>query len=191
MKTWQVILVSVVSGFLFAGIVLLVAGQPRGQAVLLLPPPTAAPFQVDVSGEVNHPGVYRLEPGLRVQDALLAAGGTTSQADLQPLNLAAPLADGMRIWVPGQAIAVSPTPPKPAAGKSGIPTPSTDHPLNINTATQAELELLPGIGETRAQAILAYREQNGFFMQLSDLRNVPGITTSTFEKIRNLLTTGP
>ena len=191
MKTCQVILVSLLSGILFAGAVLLIAGQPRGQAVRLLPPPTAAPLQVDVTGEVNHPGVYPLAPDLRIHDALLAAGGATNQADLQALNLAAPLADGMRIWVPGQATATSSASPDSKISQADIPTPSAEHPLNINTATQSELEMLPGIGETRAQAILTYRMQNGFFTQLADLRNVPGISASTLEKIQHLITTGP
>jgi competence protein ComEA len=180
------IIFGVLCGLLAAGLIRLVSSPPRGEPVKLLPPPTAAPLMVHVAGAVAQPGVYTLPPESRVQDAIQAAGGALPEADLSTLNLAAFVQDGMRITVPTP-------PPKPAAGESinpaqRTPTAITLYPININIATQAELESLPGIGPATAKAIIEYRDTNGLFTRIEDIMNVPDIGPKTFERIKELIT---
>lgn len=183
---WQVAL-GVVCGLLAAGLILLVAAPPRGEAIRLLPPPTAAPLAVHVNGAVASPGVYWLPPGSRVAQAIQAAGGALPQADEQALNLAAPLHDGEQVRVPTQAREETAWPTSEASrsllAPSGAPS-----LININTATQSELESLPGIGPVLAQRIIEYRQAHGPFTRLEDLLNVPGIGPKTFERIKDLIT---
>ena len=93
-KTVSLILLSVISGLLGAGILFLASRPPRGNAIRLLPPPTPDAWIVQVSGAVNYPGVYALPAESRVQDAVQAAGGLAAEANLSGINLAAPLKDG-------------------------------------------------------------------------------------------------
>lgn len=201
MKTGWTIAFSVVSALLAAGLLYLAVSPPRGQAITLLPPPTPMPLIVQVSGAVNKPGLYPLSAGSRVQDALNAAGGLAENADPNVLNLAAIIQDGQRIDVP----ALQPTPPPlpagaptltPVPGWTGSPThtASSTSPassaglININTASQAELESLPYIGPSLAQRIIEYREQNGPFKSIEDIQKVKGIGPAIFAKIKDLIT---
>jgi competence protein ComEA len=186
------ILIGLLGGLLATGVILLVSSPPRGKPVELLPPPTAEFLTVHVIGEVVSPGVYQLAPGSHRLEAVQAAGGATQQADLQAINLAALLEDGEQIQVPalpGAAPEVPPvrsapvlpsTAPTPAAPQSGL--------IDINTATQAELESLPGIGPVTAEKIIAYRAANGPFQDIEAIQDVPGIGPGLFEKIKNLIT---
>src|SRR5262245_27474610 len=135
---------------------------------------------VHVVGAVVAPGVVELDAGARVLDALAAAGGATPDADLQQLNLAAPIADGQRVAVPrvGEVLAA------PADGGAATPT----GPLNLNIATAAELEALPGIGPSLAAAILAEREKVGRFESVDDLKGVRGIGEQRFADLKDLVT---
>lgn len=183
MKSWWWVLgFGVLGGLLSAGIILLVSSQPRGSAVQLLPAPTAAPIVVHVSGSVVNPGIYSLPRSSRVQDAIQAAGGLLPKADAQILNLAAPLEDGERIKVPSQRPTVAPPLPGSTASapSSGL--------ININWATQAELESLPGIGPGIAQRILDYRDQNGPFDSIEAIQQVSGIGPATFARFQDLIT---
>jgi competence protein ComEA len=199
MKPWQTLVLGIFIGLLATGLVLLVASRPRGQPITLRPAPTAAPLVVYITGAVNHPGVYNLLINSRVNDALAAAGGIAPEGDATLLNLAAPLHDGERIWVPAQTTP-TPTMPvlptetnrtqKPTATPTLVP-PSPQHPLNINTASLQELQTLPGIGPTRAQQIIDYRQANGLFMAPEDLMKIPGIGTGTFAKLKDLITVQP
>jgi competence protein ComEA len=140
------------------------------------------PILVDVAGWVRHPGVYEFVTGDRVIDALDAAGGARPGAELQALNLAAPLVDGTQVVVPkhGQTPAVG-VAPGSEGGSSGAL-------VNVNTATADELESLPGIGEVTAQAIIDYRTENGPFSSVDELLDVSGIGDVTLENIRELVT---
>jgi len=190
MKTWWAILIGVIGGLLGAGLLLLMNSNPRGDSITLAPPPTPAPLIVDVSGAVKSPGVYELEIGSRVEDAIQAAGGFAEDAQAENLNLAAPLEDGLQVWVPGPGEAAAP-PVITNAGEVQVrPTSAPAFPININTATAEELQVLPGIGETKAQAIVACREANGPFGSIEDIQNVSGIGPSTFEQLRDLVTVG-
>ncbi len=146
--------------------------------------PSAAPtaILVDVAGWVRRPGVYEFVSGARVIDAIEAAGGARPGADLQALNLAAPLADGTQILVPKEGA----TPVAPVG--SGSAGGAVDGLVNVNTATNAELETLPGIGEVTAQAIIDYRTENGPFTTVDELLDVTGIGDVTLENIRELVT---
>lgn len=132
---------------------------------------------VHVAGAVSSPGVYTLPADSRVDDAVRAAGAT-ADADLSQLNLAQKLADGQKITVPVAGAT-------PADGSSAATTADSDNGglININTATQEELETLPSIGEVRAQAILAYREEHGGFRTTDELMEVSGIGEKIFADI--------
>lgn len=132
---------------------------------------------VHVAGAVSSPGVYTLPADSRVDDAVRAAGATTD-ADLSQLNLAQKLADGQKITVPVAGAT-------PADGSSAATTADSDNGglININTATQEELETLPSIGEVRAQAIIAYREEHGGFRTTDELMEVSGIGEKIFADI--------
>lgn len=157
------------------------------------PPPTSAPdVAVHVTGQVAMPGVYRVGSEALVQDALAAAGGPTGAADLERLNLAAPLADGMQIWVPGvdedPPSLVGPAGPPAGAGSVGEGDEATPVIVDLNAATSADLEGLPGVGPATASAILAHRDQHGPFSSVDDLIDVRGIGPAKLEAIRPLVT---
>jgi competence protein ComEA len=152
-------------------------------------PPTPAvstspePLFIHVAGWVREPGVYRLEQGDRVIDAIDLAGGPRRGAELSALNLAATLTDGQQVLVPG---------PAPPAGSEAVPTVPGATPgstlVNVNLATAEELETLPGIGEVLAEAIISYREERGPFGTVEELEDVSGIGPVTLEEIRDLVT---
>jgi len=152
------------------------------------PSPTAAAIKVDVRGAVNKPGIYALPAGSRVQDALEQAGDTLANAETRTLNLARKLADGEQVYVfaigeatptnaPVSAARGTPTPAKPSTGK-----------INLNTATLAELDTLPGIGPAIAQRIVDYRVANGNFQKIDDVKKVRGIGDAMFDQIKELIT---
>ena len=132
---------------------------------------------VHVAGAVSAPGVYTLPADSRVDDAVRAAGAT-ADADLSQLNLAQKLADGQKITVP--AAGETPAPVDNAAPSDSSQSGAL---ININTATQEELETLPSIGEVRAQAIIAYREEHGGFRTTDELMEVSGIGEKIFADI--------
>jgi len=146
--------------------------------------PTVAPIIVDVAGWVHRPGVYEFAQGDRVIDAVERAGGVRNGADLTVLNLAAPLTDGTQVVVPKQGAA---GPGAVVPGDAGSGTTSAGL-ININTATETELETLSGIGEVLAAAVVAFRTENGPFGSVDDLENVSGIGPATLEEIRDQVT---
>jgi competence protein ComEA len=154
---------------------------------------TTAPAAVvvHVAGAVAEPGLVTLASGSRVADAIEAAGGPAPDADLDRLNLAAPLVDGQRVAV---AALGRPAPPLDPVATGGAPVDASGDPsgaagpVNLNTATQAELETLPGIGPALAQAIIEERERSGGFAAVGDLRRVPGIGDARFAQVESLVT---
>ena len=152
---------------------------------------------VHVVGAVAAPGVHHLPAGSRVVDAVDAAGGATPDADLSRLNLAGLLQDGQQVYVPR----VGEEPPPPIGAGTGAPSggspgtgpgigvgagPTT--PVNINSATLDELDALPGIGPSIAQAIVAYRDEHGRFGSVDELLDVRGIGEAKLEQLRPLVT---
>jgi len=176
-----ILLVGILLGLLGAGILDLLSAKPRGEPVILHPPPTASPIWIHVTGAVHEPGVYTLPPGSIIQDALEAAGGTLPEAQLDSINLAAPILDGQQIYLASSEESSS-SPPVPV---SSVTTPSSK--INVNTVKASDLESLPGIGPSLAGKIIEFRQQNGPFMSIEDLLNVPGIGPAKLEQIQNLI----
>jgi len=141
---------------------------------------------VYISGAVLHPDVYQLPPDARVKDVVLAAGGLTEDAAAEQINLAERIADTQHIHIPSQNEAAA----APAAEPAGASTASEDALLNINTASAADIEDLPGIGPAFAQRIVEYRTANGPFQSVEDLQKVKGIGPALFEDIAPLITAG-
>lgn len=154
-------------------------GRPAGASAS---PSPALMLLVDVAGWVRSPGVYEFPEGARVIDAIDAAGGARPGAMLQALNLAAPLVDGTQVLVPREGEqGVVP----PAAGGGGAVAGGL---INVNTATAAELETLPGVGEVLAQRIIDHRTENGPFTSVDQLVDVSGIGDAILGSIRELVT---
>jgi competence protein ComEA len=157
-----------------------------------LPPPafattTAPPARVvvDVVGAVRRPGLYRLEQGARVADAVARAGGSTRKADLSLVNLAALVSDGEQVVVPRRGAAPSGAGAAAggASGIAGIPT----GPVHLNSATLEQLDALPGVGPVTAQKILDYRQKHGAFTSVDELDAVSGIGPARLDQLRDLV----
>ncbi len=136
--------------------------------------PAPAELYVHVLGAVERPGLYVLHADSRVVDALAAAGGSTDAADLAGVNLARPVEDGEQILVPVVGAISDPSAAPPGDGT-----------VDLNTADQAALEELPGIGPALAERIVAWREENGRFRTVDDLLAVPGIGEKVLEGLRD------
>ncbi len=150
---------------------------------------SAAEVYVDVDGAVVRPGVYRLKDGARVSQAIDAAGGLTAEADVTGLNRASKVADGQKIYVPkvGEQQAAAAV---GGAESSAATTPgagSSSELVNINTASAAELQTLPGIGPSMAQSIIDERTKNGAFASVDDLMRVSGIGEKKLAKIKDCI----
>jgi competence protein ComEA len=176
MKTLISITYGVLIGLLAAGIIWLAVSHPRGEAITLLPTSTPGLLTVYISGAVATPGVYTLPEGSRVDDAVKAAGGSLPGAEMSNINLAVQVTDGQQINIPGIVDSTSHV----SVGR-----------VNINTATVDELDNLPGIGPTTAQAIIDYRLQHGPFQIIQDIQNVQGIGPATFTEIQDYINVGP
>jgi competence protein ComEA len=225
MKSVLYSLFGVIAGFILAGILLLVSRAPSGTPIELQPAPTKAPIVVQVLGGVARPGIYSLPEGARTQDAIDAAGGLTTAADVSTLNLAQKVEDGKQVNIPCKdgacVVGEEPAMDLPNAGdNAAIPpdagggdpggdfggVPGGDmggdtggdggdtgefygELVDVNNATQEELDTLPGIGLVTAQKIIEYRELNGCFFMPEDLLNISGIGQATLDGIRDLITT--
>jgi len=177
----------VLFGLFIALLVWVVARNPAGQAVTLRPAPTETPIIIQIVGAVPRPGVYALAKGSRVQDAISAAGGFLVDADKTTINLARVLEDGEQLEVPY----LEGTAPLVITEEPAATEVSSTELININTASQTELDTLPGIGPTTARKIIEYREANGPFVNVQDIINVSGIGQVTFERIKDMITVGP
>jgi len=179
--------------FVAGGIYLL--REPKSTTVEIVPPqPTAtnlptstpAPLEVYVTGAVQTPQArLSLPVGSRVEDAIEAAGGVLENADLDQVNMAQRLQDGDQIFVP------TVRPEGETEEETTLPTPNAPRVININEATVEELDTLPGVGPSTAQAIIDYRTENGPFQSIEDLLNVPGIGEGTMDNIRPYVTVEP
>lgn len=157
-------------------------------------PPSATPpvtVTVHVAGQVVNPGVYAVPAGGRVADAVVAAGGTSTEADVEQLNLAARVSDGERVYVPKKGEPAPPviagSPPTGGGTAAGGAKAAPAGPLDLNTATAEQLEALPGIGPATSKAILAYRASHGRFRSVTELLEVPGIGPAKLEALRPMV----
>ncbi|MFZ3588225.1 helix-hairpin-helix domain-containing protein [Bacillus sp. DJP31] len=139
-------------------------------------------FFIDIKGEVISPGVYEVKESDRVMDVVMMAGGFTEQAEQKGVNLAEKVMDEMVIYVPKQG-------EKPSDWTS-IQAPLNDEKklVDINVAEKVELETLPGIGPSKADAIIAYRQENGLFQSIEDLDKVSGFGEKSVESLREYVT---
>ena len=181
MKPWFLIAAGILIGLIAAGIILLVSSPPRGEPIQLPAQPTPVPWVIQVKGAVEKPGIYSMPANSRVQDAIQEAGGLTKQADETAVNLAAFLKDGQYVFVPekGQTTFSSVT----QAAEAVI----IGQPVNINAATAAELDALPGIGPQKALDIIEYRKTHGLFQSIDQIQDVPGIGPAIFAQIKNFI----
>ena len=204
-QSWKPFLFGLCVGLLSVPLILLLNRPPAGIPIALRPPPatfTPVPVRIYVTGAVKSPGVYPLPKNSIVQQAIDSAGGLAHNADTSGLNLAGLLADGQQLFVPELPPTLTPAPPTPTTGP-GTPTltpepptatqppnnpASTGNRININTATQAQLESLPRIGPAIAQRIIDYRTINGPFTTIEQIMNVNGIGPVTFEAIKDFIT---
>lgn len=151
--------------------------------------PTSVAFIVAyVSGAVRAPDVYQLPVGARVKDLVLAAGGLSDDADIERINLAAPVADGQHVRVPWHGdgttgVEATPEERSASAGSGQL--------LDLNRATVAELDALPGIGNVLANRIVEWREREGPFQSVNDLGKVEGIGPALLAKLTPLVTVAP
>ncbi|AQP49195.1 hypothetical protein BW730_04245 [Tessaracoccus aquimaris] len=152
------------------------------------PSPTPAVLRVHVAGAVASPGVVRVRDGTIVQEAIAAAGGLTADADPADLNLAAPVTDGMQIRIGTTSHPlgeVNDGATTEGAGSSATP----GGPLDLNAASQAQLEDLPGVGPVMASAIIAWREEHGRFTAVEELQEIDGVGPKTYQRLAPLVTT--
>lgn len=152
---------------------------------------------VNVSGAVNQPGPVQLGAEARLADALQSAGGVQPEADISKLNLTLALQDGDKINVPLRApsrsasnslVPATPSSPLPTPRTASGSSPAADLKINLNTASLAELDTLPGIGPTLAQRIVDYRVQSGGFKSVAELKEVRGIGDTLFSELKDLVT---
>ena len=149
--------------------------------------PSQEKIMVDVKGAVRQAGVYELPVGSRVYDAVQKAGGMTDEANSQSVNLAQKLEDESIVYVAKNGEEIAPVASASAGTTSGEQQ-SKDGKVNLNTATEAELQTISGIGQKRAQDIIAYREGKGKFQSVDELKNVSGIGQKTLEKLKEHVT---
>ena len=138
---------------------------------------------VDVCGAVNHPGVYEMSSDSRVFQAIEAAGGMREDASGISVNQAQPLCDGQQVYVP--TVQEAPVVSEIQDGQTGTEMDAGTGLVNLNTADIQTLKTLSGIGDSKAQAILAYREEHGGFSSIEEVMQVPGIKENIFSKIKD------
>lgn len=152
---------------------------------------------VYVAGEVVNPGVYEMEQNDRITDAIKQAGGLKNDANIKNINLAVTLEDGMKVYIPSvkeddlnSSILDGEFESNDNINNNNSKNTKmlNNSKININIATQAQLELLPGIGPSTANKIVAYRSEHGKFKSIEDIKNVSGIGNSKFDKIKDLIT---
>ena len=192
LKKQEIFVLGVAVGAIFASVLLVLLRQTQPAPIVIQTPlptwtpsptETPAPLSVYVSGEVRYADVYYLPPGSIVRDLVERAGSFTDDAAVDAVNLAEPLVDGMHIYIPSIDEATPPpvirTSSDAGAEESGGPT------VNINTATAAELDTLPGVGPATATKIIEYREANGPFAQIEEIMDVSGIGEAKFEAMKD------
>lgn len=199
MKPWQLLLYGVLIGLLAAGAIILISRPVRGFPIQLSPAPSATAtaypkatstppsIQVQIKGEINQPGIYNLSKDSRLGELIQIAGGLTVNADDKRVNNAALLRDGDYFYIPALNEPIPETARNAPDNAYDTAFVGLDYPININEATQQELESLPGIGPTKASDIVSYRDQIGRFESIDQLLNVPGIGSATLEILREYL----
>ncbi len=143
-----------------------------------------AQIKVYITGQVVNPGVYSIDKGARIEDLLNLAGGPTDDADLLHINLSKKLNDEQQVVIPKIGDILE----KPGIANEDVESESSALLVNINTADKDKLKTLPGVGDTIAAAIIEYREKNGNFKNIEELKNVYRIGEKTFERLKEFVT---
>lgn len=150
-------------------------------------------IKVYVTGEVNSPGVIELDEGARIDDAIKTAGGITSNADIRDINLAYEVDDGDKIYIPSKEEEQNQSnenligSEKEYLENNSSIISSSNGKVNINKATVTELTGIPGVGQSTAEKIVAYREENGKFSSIEDIQKVSGIGSSKYQNIKDYI----
>lgn len=149
-------------------------------------------IKVYVTGEVNSAGVIELEEGARIEDAIEGAGGITSNANLKNINLAYEVGDGEKIYIPNinenEEESVEETISTTSATEKNSTSSSSKGKININKAGESELTSIPGVGASTAEKIVSYRNENGKFSSIEEIKNVSGIGDGKYEKMKDYIT---
>ena len=195
--SWANALLIIATLAALSGVLALLRCEAAPGIEISLPTTTPTPrLMVYVSGAVAQPGVYEFRDGDRLQDAVQSAGGLLSDADTSAVNMAALLEDEQHYHFP----LVGESNDRPTANlddstasdnpSHGIDEPpqSLENPIDINSASQQQLQSLPGIGEVKSRAIIDFRNAHGPFSEISEITSVPGIGPVIFENIQNLIT---
>ncbi len=203
MKSWLLILYGVLLGLLAAGLILLIAQPQRGHSITLSPAPTPTrtpipeptatpePILIQIGGEVIHPGIYALAESARLGELIDLAGGFTYAADIERVNQAMLLRDSDYFYIPAVGEEIPETARNAPGSLYAAQDPIYNYPLDLNQASKEALESIPGIGPSKAEDILQYKESIGQFTSLEELLDVPGIGEVTLEALRDYLIVEP
>ena len=185
---WWQFAIAVLFGIGIGGAILLLNKNPKPEAIMILPTKTETPILVHITGEVYTPGVYELQANGRVSDLIELAGGFTEKADSSKVNLASQVYDGQQIIIPAEEQSKNSLETNSASTSSATDGEDVTFPININYCTLEELMALPGIGQSKAEAIIEYRKENGDFQVIEDILKVSGIGEAIFEQIKDKIT---
>lgn len=180
MNRWQLILASVLCSLFAGGLILLLSARPKGTSIILSTNEISQAISYEIYGEIKTPGVYHSTTGVRVAEAVEAAGGLAEAADSENSGLARLIKDGDIIIIPSKApyqATITLMSVKSSAGR-----------INLNLASLEELMTLPGIGEKKAQDIIDYREKIGGYAEIADLLDIPGFGEKTIDQFYDLVT---
>jgi competence protein ComEA len=195
-RVWAAIVSGSLVGLLVFAIAILWRGG-KGETIILQVQPVDDPnvVRVYVGGEVMTPGLYTLPRGSRVAEAIEAAGGASAVGDIAGFGMAAVIEDADQIIVPARRAFATPADIRPISGAAGIATAAAPSAgtstININTATAAELDALPGIGPAISARIIEHRELNGPFRTIDELEVISGISERMVNEMRHLISVGP
>ncbi|MFM9106536.1 MAG: helix-hairpin-helix domain-containing protein [Chloroflexota bacterium] len=182
---------SAIAAVVTIGILVRALDERSAPPIVIEDPLQDVEIVVSVEGAVATPGVYRLPAQARFQDAIDAAGGASEQADLAMVNLARRIRDEDRIVIPARGMGGMTSPAVVPGDATLVESPGGGDLIDINAASAAELEALPGIGPVLAQRIIDIRSKNGPFAAVDDLALVPGVSRKLVDELRPLVTAGP
>jgi competence protein ComEA len=203
MKQYHLIIFGILIGLLTAGLLFVINRPNLGEPITLSPPPTPTvtpaprptntetPIYVQIKGEINNPGTYQIPENSRLGDLISAAGGLTDNADENFVNNALRISDGDYVFIPAKGQEIPDIARNSSVSAFSEQEVGFQYPLDINQATQEDLESLPGIGTTKAEAIIEYRDMVGSFSKIEDLLEVSGIGPATLEALREYIICEP
>lgn len=203
MKQYHQMIFGILIGLLAAGLLSLVNRPNHGEPITLSPPPTQTatpaprptstdtPIYAQIKGEIKNPGTYQIPENSRLGDLISAAGGLTDKVDESYVNFALRISDGDYFFIPAEGQEIPDIARNSSVNAFSVKEVGIQYPININQATQEDFESLPGIGPTKAEDIIEYRELIGSFSTIEDLLQVSGIGPATLEALKDYLICEP